>query len=70
MVEDEVSILQRLTTASCLPAPRLFRCTGLPRVTPTGTGVLLLTTQELRDMARRCRLLWKVRTLREGNMDQ
>lgn len=44
--------------------------TGLFRVSVAGAGVQFLTTQELRDRARRCRFLWKVRTLCGGNMDQ
>lgn len=34
------------------------------------TGAQLLTTQELRDMAKRCWLLWNVRTLCGGDMAQ
>lgn len=61
---------KRNTRASYLLPPSLFFCTRLLRVTPAGTGVQLLTTRELRDMDRRCRLLWKVRTLYGGDMDQ
>lgn len=43
---------------------------GLFRVTVAGTGVQFLTTQELRDRARRCRFLWKVITLCGGDMDR
>lgn len=48
----------------------LLRCAGLLRVTLAGTGVRLLTSQGLGDVARRCRLPWKVRTPCGGNMDQ
>ncbi|TNN81004.1 hypothetical protein EYF80_008660 [Liparis tanakae] len=44
---------KRQTTASCL---RVTLCAG--------TGVELLTTQELGNMARRCKLLWKCCALR------
>lgn len=66
---DSGSVL-RHTTASCLSVCRPFWCAGLLRVTQAGTGVQLLTTQELRDKAWRCRLLWKVRSLCGGNMGE
>lgn len=43
-------------------------CSDLLEGYDGSTGVLLLTTQEIRDKAWRCRLPWKVRTPHEANI--